>query len=105
MSNLDLVTVCPAVPDLVPSWFCVAPVGGANTGFRQWGGSCWCRRDWDSGGAHSCNRELDVGDGFGKHCVGGHQVLDGDVLLNCCVCQIIEIRSHLLHLFQFGGLD
>ncbi len=34
VSNLNLVYVCPEVPGIVLSWFCVAPVGGANTGFR-----------------------------------------------------------------------
>ncbi len=90
MTNLDLVAVCPAVTNLVPSWFGVTPVGGVNTCLRQWGGSCWCVRGWYSGGAHSCDGEFDVGNGFGEHCVGGHQVLDGSVLLNCCVCQIVE---------------
>ncbi len=51
-----------------------------------------------------CKGELDVGNGFGERCVGGHQVLNGIVFLNCCVCQIIERRSHLLRLFEFGGL-
>jgi hypothetical protein len=32
-SNLDLVSVCAAVPNLGSSWFCDVPVGGANTGF------------------------------------------------------------------------
>jgi hypothetical protein len=94
VANLDLVAVCPAVPNLVPSWFGVAPVEGANTGLHQWGRSCRCGRGWDSGGAHSCNGELDVGNGFGGHCIGGHQVLGGGVLLNWCVCQIIKGRSH-----------
>ncbi len=31
VANLDLVVVCPAVPDFVPSWFGVTPVAGANT--------------------------------------------------------------------------
>ncbi len=104
MSNLDLVSMCSAVPDLVPSRFGVAPVGGADTGFCHWGGSCWCGRGWDSSGAHLCNGELDVSNGFGEHCVGGHQVLNGAVLLKCCVCQIIKRRSHLLCLSKFGGL-
>ncbi len=39
VSNLDLVSMCPAVPNLVPSWICVAPVGGANTGFRHGAGA------------------------------------------------------------------
>jgi hypothetical protein len=90
MANLDLVSVCPAVPNLVPSRFGVAPVRGADTGFHHWGGSHWCGRGWDAGGAHLCNGELDVGDGFGEHCVGGHQVLDVGILLNGCVCQIVE---------------
>ncbi len=51
-----------------------------------------------------CNRELDVDNCFGERCVGGHQILDGFLLLSCCICQIIERRSHLLHLFEFGGL-
>jgi hypothetical protein len=37
MSNLYLVSVCPAVPDLVPNRFGVAPVGGANMDFCHWG--------------------------------------------------------------------
>jgi hypothetical protein len=32
VANLDLVAMCPAVSDLVPSWFGATPVGGANTG-------------------------------------------------------------------------
>ncbi len=44
LANLDLVAVCPAVPNLVPSWFGVTPVVGANSGLCQWGGSCWCGR-------------------------------------------------------------
>jgi hypothetical protein len=55
VANLDLVAMCPAVPNFVPCWFGVTPVGGANMGLRQWGGSCWCVRGWDSGGTHSCN--------------------------------------------------
>ncbi len=38
--NLDLVAVYQAVPNFVPCWFDVTPVGVANTGLRQWGGSC-----------------------------------------------------------------
>jgi hypothetical protein len=104
VANLGLVAMHLAVPNLVPSWFGVTPVGRANTGLCQWDGGCWCRRGWDSSSAHLCNAELDVGNGFGEHCVGGHQVLDGDVLLNCCICQIIEGRCHLLCMFEFGGL-
>ncbi len=51
-----------------------------------------------------CNEELDVDDGFGERCIGGHQIFDSGVLLNCCDFQIIEGRSHLLHLFKFSGL-
>ncbi len=47
---------------------------------------------------------LDVGNGFAERCIGGHQVFDGGVLLNCCACQIVERRSHLLCLVEFGGL-
>jgi hypothetical protein len=104
VANFDLVTLCPAVPKLVPSRFGVAPVRGADTGFRHWGGSHWCRRSWDASGAHLCNRELDFSNGFGEHCVGGHQVFDGVILLNGCICQIVERRSHLLCLFELGGL-
>ncbi len=75
MANLDVVTVCPAVPDLVPSRFGVAPVRGADTGLRQWDRSSWCGRGWDAGRAHLCDGELDVGDGFGECGVGGNQVL------------------------------
>ncbi len=45
VANLDLVSMCPAVPDLAPtSRFGVAPVRGADTGFCHWGGSHWCGR-------------------------------------------------------------
>ncbi len=37
VANLDLVSVCLAVPDLVPSRFGVAPVRGVDTSFHQWG--------------------------------------------------------------------
>ncbi len=73
-------------------------------GLHQLGWSCWCVRGWDFGSAHWCNGDLDVGNGFGEHCVDGHQVLNGGVLLSCCLCQIIKGRSHLLHLFKFSGL-
>ncbi len=89
VANLDLVAVCPAVPNFVPSWFVVTPVGRANMGPHQWGGSCWCMRVRYSGSAHLCDGELEVGNGLGWHCIGGHQVLDGGVLLNCCDCQIV----------------
>ncbi len=104
VANLDLVTVHPAVLDLVPRRLCVAPVRGADTGIRQGGRSSRCGRGWDAGSAHSCNGELDVSDGFGECCVGGDQVFDGGILLNSCVCQIVERRSHLLCLVKFGGL-
>jgi hypothetical protein len=39
VANLDHVTVCPAVPDLVPSRFGVAPVRGADAGICQGGGA------------------------------------------------------------------
>jgi hypothetical protein len=42
VANLDLVAMCPAVPDHVPSWFGVSLVGGANTYLHQQGRSCWC---------------------------------------------------------------
>ncbi len=51
-----------------------------------------------------CNGELDVGNGFVKLSVGDHQVLDGGIFLNGCVFQIVERRSHLQCLFEFGGL-
>ncbi len=47
-------------------------------------------RGWYFGGAHLCNGESDVGDGLGEHCIGGHQVLVIGVLLNYCVCKIVE---------------
>ncbi len=104
MANLDLVAVRPAVSNLVPSRFDVAIVRGADTGFRQGGGSSWCRRGWDAGCAHLCNGELDVGNGFGECGIGGNQIFNGGVLLNGRVCQIVKGRCHLLCLFKFGGL-
>jgi hypothetical protein len=104
VANLDLVTVRPAVPGLVPSRFGVVPVRGADTCFHQWGGSRWCGRGWDSGSAHSCNGELDVSNVFGEHCIGGHQVLDGGIFLNGCICQTVKRGCHLLCLFGFGSL-
>ena len=103
-SNLDLVFVCPAVPNLVLSRFGNAPVRGVDTGIRQGGGSSWCRRGWDTDHAHLCDGELDVGDGFGECGVGGNQVFNGGILLNGHVCQIVKGRSHLLCLVEFGGL-
>ncbi len=47
---------------------------------------------------------MDIGNGLGERCIGGHQVLDGGVLLNCHVCWIVNGRSHLLCLFEFGSL-
>jgi hypothetical protein len=90
VANFDLVSMCPAVPDFVPHWFGVTPVGGAKTGLRQWGGRSCCMSSWYSGGVHSCNGELDVSNGLGEHCIGGHQVLNGGVLLNCRVFKIFE---------------
>ncbi len=86
MANFDLVAMCPAVPNLVPSRFGVTPVRGADTGFCQGGGSSQCRRGWDAGCTHSCNGELDVGDGFCECGIGDDQVFDGGVLLNGHVC-------------------
>ncbi len=85
VANLDLVSVRLVLPNLVPSRFCVAPVRGVDMSFYQWGGSRWCGRGWKTGGAQLCDQELDVYDGFGERCVGGHQVFDGGVLLNRCV--------------------
>jgi hypothetical protein len=104
VANLDLVAMHPAVPDLVPSRFVVAPVRRADTSFHQGGGSSRCGRGWDTGRAHSCNGELDVGNGFGECDIGGDQVFDGGVLLNGCVCQIVKGRCHMLCLSKFGGL-
>jgi hypothetical protein len=72
-------------------------------GFHHWGGSHWCGRGWDAGGAQLCDGELDVGDGFGERWVGGHQVFDGGILLNGCVHQIVERRSQLLCLFDYAA--
>jgi hypothetical protein len=80
VANLDLVTMHPAVPDLVPSRFGVAPVRGADTGVRQGGRSSWCRRGWDAGCAHLCDGELDVGNSFGECGIGGNQVFNGGIL-------------------------
>jgi hypothetical protein len=60
VTNFDLVIVCSAVPNFVPRWFGVTPVGGANTGLRQWGRRCCCVRGQCTGHAHLCNGELDV---------------------------------------------
>ncbi len=105
MANLDLVTMCPAVPDLVPRRFGVAPVRGVDMGFCQGDRSSQWGRGWNAGSAHSCNGELDVDYGFGEHCVGDHQVLYGGILLNGCICKIVKRRSHLLCLFELGGLS
>jgi hypothetical protein len=105
VANLDLVTMRPAVPNLVPCRFGAAPVRGADMGFHQQGRSHWCGRGWDdASGAHLCDGELDVGNGFGERCVGGYQVLNGGILLNGCICQIVKRRSHLLCLVKFGSL-
>ncbi len=90
VANLDFATVRPAVLDLVPSRFGVAPLRGADTGVRQWGGSSRCGRGWDAGGAHLCDGKLDVGNGFVECGVGGNQVFDCGILLNGRVCQIVE---------------
>ncbi len=90
MANLDFAAMCLAVPNYVPCWFGVTPVGGANTGLHQWRRICWCVRGRYSGSAHLCDGELDVGNGLGEHCVDVHQILDGGVLLNCCICQIVK---------------
>ncbi len=57
VANLDLVTVRPAVPNLVPSRFGVAPVRGVDKGVPQGGGSSWCVRGWDTDSTHLCNGE------------------------------------------------
>ncbi len=90
VANFDLVSMCPAVSNFVPCQFGDTPVGGANTGFYQWGGRCCCMRGWYSGSTHSCNVELDVSNGLDEHCVGGHKVLDGGVLLDCYICKIVK---------------
>jgi hypothetical protein len=102
--NLNLVAMCPAVPNLVPSRFGVVPVRGVDTGFRQGGRSSWCGRGWDAGRAHLCNGELDVRDCFGECGVGGDWFFDDGVFLNGRVHQIVEGRWHLLCLFEFGSL-
>jgi hypothetical protein len=104
VANFDLVTMHPAVPDLVQNRFGVALVRGAETGIHQGGGSRRCRRGWDASCAQSCDGELDVSNGFGECGVGGNQVFDGGILLNDCVCQIVEGRSHLLCLVESSGL-
>ncbi len=64
MANLNLVAVRPAVSNLVPRRFGVAPVRRTDAGFRQWGESSRCGRCWAADRAHLCDGELDVGDGF-----------------------------------------
>jgi hypothetical protein len=104
VANLNRIAVCSAVPNLATCRFGVAPVTGADMGFRQWGGSSWCGRGWAAGSVHSCDGELDVSNGFGECGTGGNQVFNGGVLLNGRICQIVERRCHLLHFFEFGGL-
>ncbi len=36
--------------------------------------------------AHICAMESWMSDCFCECCIGGHQVFDGGVHLNCCVC-------------------
>ncbi len=74
----------------------VAPVKGVDTSVRQGGGS--------SGHAHSCDGELDVGNGFGECGIDCNQVIDGGILLNDRVRQSIKGRSHQLCLVEFSGL-
>jgi hypothetical protein len=104
VANLNLVAVHPAVPNLVPCRFGVAPVRGVDTGFRQWGRSSRYKIGWAAGCAHLCNGKLDFGNGFGECGISGNQVFDGGVLLNGRICQIFEGRCNLLCLFEFGGL-
>jgi hypothetical protein len=47
---------------------------------------------------------LDVGNGFGECGVGDNQVFNGGIILNGCICQTVKGLSHLLCLFEFGGL-
>ncbi len=89
VANLDIVTMHLAVPNIIPSRFGVAPVRGVNMGVRQGGGSSRCKRGWDTGCAHLCDGELDVGNGFGECGIGGDQVFDGGILLTGWVCQIV----------------
>ncbi len=51
-----------------------------------------------------CNGELDDSNGLGECRVGGHQVIDGGILLDGHICKIVEGRGHLLRLLKFGGL-
>ncbi len=90
---LDLVTMRPAVPDLVTGRFGVVPVRKVDAGVRQGGKSSRYKRGWDAGHAHLCNGELDVSDGFDECGIGGKQVFDGGILLNGRVCQIVKGRS------------
>jgi hypothetical protein len=90
VANFDLVSVCPAVANFVPHWFGVTLLRGPITGLRHWGGRCCCVRGRYSGGKHSCIRELDVSNGLSERCIGGHQVVDGGVLPDCCICKIVK---------------
>jgi hypothetical protein len=51
-----------------------------------------------------CDGELDVSNSFGECCIGGNWVLDGGILLNGCIHQIVKRRSRLLGLIKFGSL-
>ena len=94
VSNLHFETVRPTVPVLVPGWFHGRPMGWAGWGGfpgRLAGGSeGWCAWSRCLGGHHRGKCALYVLNCLGERGVGRDEVVDGGVLLDGHVGEVVE---------------
>jgi hypothetical protein len=106
--DLHLEAVGPIVPCFVPGWFAGRPMGWAAGGGSadRLAGVCegWHDRCQRSGGHHHGDCALDVLDVPGEGGVRRYEVVDGGILLDGCVGEVVKRRGHLLCLLDLHGL-
>ncbi len=87
---------------LLKLWLSAA--GGSFAGRLAGGCEGWHERCRRSGGHHRGECASDVLDVPGEGCVGRDEIVNGGVLLDGRVGEIVERRGHLLRLFHLCSL-
>jgi len=109
VSQLHFETVRPTVPGPVPGWFHIRPMGWAGWGLfssrlARGRGEGWRAQNRRVSGHHRGKCALYVLDCLGERGIGCNKVVDGGILLDGRVGEVVEGRDHLLRLFDLRDL-
>ena len=104
VSYFHFETVGPAVPCSVPGRFDSAPMGRTIVFSSRLAGECRRARRGSLIGHHRGKSMSNVLDGLGEGGVCSNEIVNGGVLLDGRIGEVVQGCGHLLRMFHFYGL-